>query len=1129
MKKNISLGLDIGISSVGFSVVDVDTGKIVELGARIFNGADASRNKDRRTMRGIRRLIRRKRQRRIDTVKLFEKYGLIDNRGFSYFEKFNNNINPYVLRVKGLTERLTILELSKALYHLVKRRGISYDLSDYDEEENGSDYSQSLKLNSKELINKTPGEIQLERLRKYGTVRGNTVIDPNVNNSDILLNVFPTKNFVEEAKKIIEKQREFYPEILSNDFENDYITILSRKRNYFVGPGSKKSRTNYGIFKEDGRTLKNLFEELIGHDKIYPEELRASAASYTAQKFNVLNDLNNLRILNHEDQKLTTNEKKEILDELCTETKRIQMVKLIKKIAKCSDDDIQGFRTDNNDKPEISSMSIYRKIHVDYLKDGVDISNWPVKFIDDLSFILTLNTENGEIRKRIEEDLVPIYGFLNDDLIQFIIDHKSSFNISTNNKWHRLSVKSMNLLIPEMVERPVEQMTLFNEMGLNRNNSKKFINNKFIPYKQISSDIFNPVVSKSVTEALKVVNKIIKNYGSINYIVIEMPRDDNEKDAKKEIEDFQKENKKQKNAALTAVVEEIGNKSIVDDALRMYGSKLFFKIRLWYQQDGIDLYSGKTISVSDLLSNPDMFEIDHIIPQSVSLDDGINNKTLCYSDMNKVKDKMTPLGFMNKGYGQGFEVMKAMVMSNNKLAEKRKNYLFMEDINDIETRKRFIARNLVDTRYASKVVLNNLQEFFSEKNIDTKISVIRGKFTSNMRKHWHIYKSRETYYHHAIDASIIAATPFLKIWEKGATMFPDKIVGNSIDIETGEILDDKTFDKVTYVEPYVGFVEELNNSDKRVKFSHQVDKKMNRKVSDATLYSTRIAKLSKDKQESEYVVSKIKNIYDAGQYSKFKKIYDKDMSKFLLYKYDIRSFSKLENIMNNYPDHIEKVQDNGSVKSIKISPFELYRRDHGMVRKYSKKNNGPEIKQLKYLDKKVGSNIDITPCNAKNKHVVLQSLSPWRTDVYFNRNTGEYEIMGLKYSDLKFNKSGIYGINKEKYLEIKARENVSNDSEFVFTLYRKDRIKVENLETKENVEVLFWSRTMEKKKGYAELKPIDKSESVNTLPIYGKGSNGRLIKRLIPKKCKIWKVNTDILGNPFYIEKEGEEPKDILD
>jgi hypothetical protein len=180
---------------------------------------------------------------------------------------------------------------------------------------------------------------------------------------------------------------------------------------------------------------------------------------------------------------------------------------------------------------------------------------------------------------------------------------------------------------------------------------------------------------------------------------------------------------------------------------------------------------------------------------------------------------------------------------------------------------------------------------------------------------------------------------------------------------------------------------------------------MNRKVSDATIYSTRMGQLAKDKKAAEYVVAKVKDIYSVDGYKKFKKVFDKDKTKFLLAKFDARSFSELEKVLDMYPDKIDQTQNNGKVKSVDISPFELYRRDHGMIRKYSKKNNGPVIKQLKYLDKKLGTHIDITPNNANGKHVVLQSLNPWRTDVYLNHETGEYEIMGIKYADLKFNKN----------------------------------------------------------------------------------------------------------------------------
>jgi len=1101
---------------------------VVELGARLFNATVAAGNQDRRSMRGSRRLLNRKRQRRLDTAKLFEKFGLIDSYDKDDFSAtFNTNSNPYELRVKGLAEKLTKQELAESLYKIVKHRGISYDLKDADADIDGSDYSSSLQENTRELQNKTPGEIQLDRLNRFGEVRGKIEIESDSEEQQVLLNVFPTKAYEEEAKRIIATQREFYPDILTDGFETEYCTILTRKRDYFVGPGNEKSRTDYGIHKTDGRTLDNLFEELIGHDKVYPDELRASAASYTAQLFNVLNDLNNLRILSYEDEKLTQFDKEKIIDALKNSVTNVTMLNLIKKVTGCEKDDIKGYRTDDKDKPQISSMAIYRKAHKLLLKDNIDIGDWPISFIDDLSFILTLNTENGEIRKQIINRLQPKYAFINDDLIQKIIDNKGSFDISTNNKWHRFSIKTMNQLIPTMIERPIEQMTLLNELGLVKKDAKRFENNKYLPYKEIANDIYNPVAAKAVREALKIVNAVMKKYGHIDYLVVEMPRDKNLDEEKKQIADFQKKNKKAKDDAYKAFVMAVGDEKTVKIALSK-SRKLQMEMSLWYQQNEIDPYNGQTINPVDLIRNPDKYEIDHIIPQSISFDDGINNKTLCFASMNQVKGQKTPIEFLNEGHGQGWAKFKATILSNPRFSKtKKQNYLFAENVRDIDTRKRFISRNLVDTRYSSRVVLNSLQDFFNEKNDGTKVTVIRGKFTSNMRKHWRINKTRDTFHHHAIDASIIAATPFLNMWKKGGTIFPVKMGEESIDIETGEILDDKQFDKTMYEQPYNGFVDEVMNADDRVKFSHQVDKKMNRKVSNATIYSTRMGQLSKDKKEAEYVIAKVKDIYSVDGYKKFKKVFDKDKNKFLLAKYDSKSFSVLEKIITEFPDKID-ITNNYDVKHIDISPFELYRRNHGMVKKYAKRDNGPVIKQLKYFDQRIGSKIDITPENAnKNRHVILQSLNPWRTDVYLNYKTGEYEIMGIKYSDLKFNSNEEYGIKKDKYLEIKKNEKITSDSEFMFTLYKKDRIKVQNMSNGEIAEVLFWSRSTNNK-WYAEVKPMDKfkySESI--IPIYGNAKT-QAIKRLIPKNHKIWKVNTNILGDPYYIEKESENPKNEI-
>lgn len=1129
MAQAISLGLDIGVSSVGFSVLDYQKGHILELGSRLFNASISEENETRRDRRGSRRLLRRKKQRRIDTVNLFEdeKYQLLPKRSKTdpYYIYLPQNVNPYALRVKGLTKKLTKPELVSALYNIVKHRGISFTLDDL---KSSSDYSQSLEINEADLQTQTPAQIQLQRLQQYNQVRAKI---ENTENHQVLLNVFPTAAFVKEARMIIATQRPFYPSILTAEFEEQFCTILQRKRGYYQGPGSEKSRTDYGIYKTDGRTLDNLFEELIGHDKVCSKELRASAASYTAQEFNLLSDLNNLTITTYEDGKMPTADKLQLIDQLRQAKGNPSVMKLIKKISHCEDQDIRGYRVDENDKPELHSLAIYRKMRRAFLKQDIEINTWSTDFLDDLSFIMTLNTEDGEIRKQLHQRLQPKYDFLDDSLIQAIIDNKAAFEIKSNNKWHRFSIKTMRELIPEMQKRPVEQMTLLQEKGWSPHDQHRFQDDEYLPYRKITADIYNPVAAKSVREALKIVNAVKKKYGQPDYIVVEMPRDKNEKDMKKYLDQLKKNNRKIKDQAMQEFIASVGSKQDVDDGLRKQGGKLYTKIRLWYEQQRKCLYSGRTIDAYDLLHYPENFEIDHIIPQSVSFDDSLNNKTLCYAEMNQQKDKQTPYAFFNLNHGQGWKKFAAQVLDNPNFSKaKRDNYLCDEDLSDLEVRQRFISRNLVDTRYSSRVVLNSLQEFYREKNQKTKVTVIRGKFTSNMRKHWHLPKSRETYHHHAVDATIIAATPFLKLWKKtGGTIFPVKVSEHTIDIKTGAILDDKEYDQQLLNLPDSHLVTELQEIEPRVQFSHQIDKKMNRKISNDTIYSVRNGQLAKDKQPADYIIAKIKNIYDAADYAKFKKVYDKDPSKFLMAKLDPQSFALLEQVLQQYPDQIEEIDQSGKVKPKNVSPFELYRRDHGFLHKYAKHNNGPIIKQLKYYDKKMGSKISVTPQNARNKQVILQSLKPWRTDVYLDEATGEYQIMGINHSDLSC-VHGTFGIKRADYLEIKAREGVQADAKFLFSLYRKNRIKVQNLKTKEQMELLFWSRTTSNK-NYAELKLLDSYDNYLTkIPLYGNAKEGKqIIKPLVPKDCKLWKVNTDILGNPYYLEQEEKQPQNILD
>lgn len=1119
------LGLDIGIASVGVGILEKNSGKIIHANSRLFPAATADNNVERRKNRQARRLNRRKKHRGVRFQDLFEDYGLLTD-----FSKVSINLNPYRLRVDGLNQQLTNEELFIALKNIVKRRGISY-LDDASEDGGtvSSDYGKAVEENRKLLAEKTPGQIQLERFEKYGQVRGDFTV---VENGEKLrsINVFSTSAYKKEAERILRKQQDFNNQI-TDEFIEDYLKILTGKRKYYHGPGNEKSRTDYGRYtthkdsKGEYVTLDNIFGVLIGKCTFYPNEYRASKASYTAQEFNLLNDLNNLTVPT--ETKKLSEEQKKVIVEYAKEAKTLGASTLLKYIAKMIDasvDQIRGYRVDVNNKPEMHTFEVYRKMQS---LETISVEELSRNVLDELAHILTLNTEREGIEEAINTKLKD--SFSQDQVLELVQFRKNNSSLFSKG-WHNFSLKLMMELIPELYETSEEQMTILTRLGKQKSKetSKR---TKYIDEKELTEEIYNPVVAKSVRQAIKIINEATKKHGIFDNIVIEMARENNEEDAKKDYIKRQKANQDEKNAAMEKAAFQYNGKKELPGNIFNGHKELATKIRLWHQQGEKCLYTGKTIPISDLIHNQYKYEIDHILPLSLSFDDSLSNKVLVHATANQEKGQRTPfqaLDSMDDAWS--YREFKSYVKDLKSLSNKKKDYLLTEeDISKIEVKQKFIERNLVDTRYSSRVVLNALQDFYKSHQFDTTISVVRGQFTSQLRRKWGLEKSRETYHHHAVDALIIAASSQLRLWKKQNNPLITYKEGQFVDSQTGEIisLTDDEYKELVFKAPYDHFVDTLHSKtfEDSILFSYQVDSKYNRKISDATIYATRKAKLDKDKSEETYVLGKIKDIYSQAGYDAFIKIYNKDKRKFLMYHKDPQTFEKvIEEILRTYPSK----ERNDKNKEVPCNPFEKYRQENGPIRKYSKKGNGPEIKCLKYYDNKLGNYIDISPDGSDNQ-VVLQSLKPWRTDVYFNHQTKKYELMGLKYSDLSFEKgSGKYSISNEKYNSIKRIEGVDEQSEFKFTLYKNDLILIKDSENNEQKLFRFNSRN-DTAKHYVELKPYDKArfdgqqELITILGNVAKG--GQCLKGLNKSNISIFKVKTDVLGKKHIIKKEGDEPK----
>ena len=1096
------VALDIGIASVGWAVIDKEREKVVEAGSNIFPEATAANNQIRREMRQGRRLRRRTKTRLSDFNKLWERYQLVIPH-----EKKNNIVE---LKVKALYEKVSLSELYVILYHYMKHRGISY-LEDAIEESVGgtSSYVNGLNLNAKEIESKFPCEIQKRRLEEIGKYRGQTQITDISGEKVDLNNVFTVGAYRKEILKIFEMQQAFYEEI-SEEFCDEYITIFNRKRKYYDGPGNEKSRSDYGRYTtnldEEGKyiTEKNIFEKLIGKCSVYHEELRASMASYTAQEFNVLNDLNNLTI---NGRKLCEDEKYRIV-EMVKNSDSVNMRKIIAAVMDEKIEEFHGARVDKNEKEILHKFEVYNKMRKKLADIGEDITAFSREDLDEIGRILTINTDKEAMLDAFKESSLIITDEIRDCFIELRKNNSTLFR-----KWHSFSIKIMNELIPVMYEQPKEQMTILAEMGVGRGKADEFKGVKYIPVDIVSDEIYNPVVRRSVRISFKILNEIMRKYGELEEVVIEMPRDRNSDEQKKRINDSQKmnENEMKYIEKKLASIYNIQLKNSDFSAQK----QLNLKLKLWNEQDGRCLYSGRIIEPQDILKHPEEFEIDHIIPRSISFDDSRNNKVLVYRTENQRKGNQTPyfyLTHLNREWS--FDCYKATIKALALKKEygfsrkKVQNLLFSEDITKIDVQKGFINRNINDTSYASKVVLNIIQSYFRAKEADTRVKVIKGSYTHQMRVNMKLDKNREEgYAHHAVDAMLMG---FAQLGYEAYR----KLQGTFIDFETGEILSPQMWEKEMSDEVYADYLygmkwssirREITEAENSVKYWHYVDRKSNRGLCNQTIRGTReyngkIYKINKFDIRTKEGVAQFKKLALSKKES--------DKERLLIYKHDRTTFNNLVKIFQDYADA--------------ANPFLQYEKEIGdCVRKYAKQHNGPRIDKLKYVDDEVGTCIDVSHKYGHrkgSKKVILESLVPYRMDIYYHHNEAAYYFVGLKQSDIKFDK-GRAIIDEEAYAKILVSEGMIQQGEkreelekygfeFKLSFYKNDIIEYEK--GGQVYRDRFLSRTMPKNRNYIEKRPINRAK--NELEKHNKVG--------LAKTKLIRKYRMDILGNYYPCDKE---------
>ena len=973
-----NLGLNIGIASVGWGIVNSSNNDIIDSGVRLFPEASAENNLTRRMARGRRRLLRRK-QHRLDRLKnllILSKF--IDNKDYNFMEDLPNEV--YYFRRKGLSELLTDRELILSLYQLVKKRGANdYDLEDVSEDDSG--IKNRLLRNEEKLNNNCyVCEVQIQALETQGKIRGKE-------------NVFKTKDFKKEALKILETQKNLGNKKVTEEFIQEYIEILERKRTYFKGPGEGSP---YGWADE-----KEWLQGLMGKCTYFPEEIRMVKHSHSAELFNLLNDLNNLKIArDYAGEKLTDEEKKGLI-----EIFKAQKTVTLKKIAKflgVDEEAIIGYRIDTTGKAVFTPLETYVTINKEFKTDDREL-------IDNIAEICTFYQE-AEDRKLYLADLLAEYN-LDDSTLEKLAKNKFTGT-------HAFSKKLLDILIPEMLRTTKNSMQVITELGLVPY-KMNFKGQSKIDKKYIDEWIVNPVVKKSVRQCINVVNEIIKVYGTPKEIVIEMCKESSSKEERKRIKDYQANQEKE-------------NKKIKEILGSLELEKRYFPyIKFWREQNERCMLTGEQISLEDLVKNISKYEIAHIIPLSISFDNSSNNKILVKKEANLKRGTKSLFGYFdNVVAGRTFEEFEAWVKELNISKTKKELLLYKGNIN--RNYGDFIARNLSDTRYAVKEVKNLLDRFFKDNNKNVKIRGINNSFVNYVRNLWSLPKLKDiSYSHYAEDSLILIISHSILEKLKWYKSYTTEEEGERVFyyIGTGEILDDESFKKI------FNFSYRKKIADyKDYKYSHFVDKKPNRQLFNETIYSLKTFKINN--KEVEYTVRTLKNLYDKDN-MELTKIFDSEsMEELFIYKSDIRTYSKFEKAYEDYKD-IAKKQ--------KVNPFYLYYQDNGYI-KQGENNNGTSVKSLKIRDKALNTYFDISHkyINPKGK-VVFARMATYRLDVYSNEK--DYKLICVRYPMIKCLKDK-YIIDENIYNSELERKSITEGYKFICSLYNGDifDVKLPNIE-----------------------------------------------------------------------------------
>lgn len=806
MMKKI-LGLDLGVASIGWSLIrkESENGNILKSGARIFQSneqrADAapgeSSNADRRTKRSVRRQRDRRTRRKLKLHNKLKKNGLAPNKS-----EWDNwvSLNPYELRAKALHEKISLLELGRALYHLNQRRGYKSNRKAGNEKdgpvaEGISKIRNHMKKYDVETIGEYFYKIYDNHLRKG--------LDPDDFDWRIRDNYTHRSMFMEEFDKMWEVQSAYHSK-LNDKLRDDLKEIIFYQRKL-------KSQAH-----------------LIGKCPLETDKKRIAKATLLYQEFRILKNLNNLSLSDENGIKIPLNDKglRALKDTLTVRDKAPWSVlknALIKSGSIANQNVVfnleRGGRKHIEGNKTNKALSNKKAFGIDWYEKDQEFKNHVVDVlihVDKPEVVYELATKKWN---RTEEQA------------------KYLSELILEKGYAGFSEKAIKKLLPYLIEGK-EESTAIKKAGYNlfEQNPGK-MNQLPMP----SRDIKNPVVYHALVELRKVVNGIIREYGMPDVIRVELARDlkagyEHRQKMNKKMRELEKKNDKARKALQNAPF---------NIQYPNYSDIIWYN--LWEECEKVCPYTGKVIPAEAF--NSGEFQIEHIIPFSKSLDNSFANKTLCEADFNRRKGNRTPWDCVESGLMDEDKMLQRI----RNLPWNKRNKFTQKEIDQ----DKFLNRQLSDTRYISKEASSYLKQLSCKK-----VEVVKGQTTSLLRHVWGLnnvlnkedgdMKNRDDHRHHAVDAIVVALTnrSTLKRLSDENKMITSAewLEIDESEKETYQEMKRRIGERIGLKDPWESFWKDVESSINNITVSHRVNRKISGALHEETYYGPTLEEAPKKKE-----------------------------------------------------------------------------------------------------------------------------------------------------------------------------------------------------------------------------------------------------------------------------------------